>query len=308
MEWRFCTIFKKIYEIYSTDSIYPELLRNIPSSPKKLYAIGNVSLLNMNAISIVGSRNSSEYGRSITEKITKELVQNNIVIVSGMAVGIDSVAHKTCIKNGGKTIAILGSGFKHIYPKENEKLFFDIIESNGLVLSEFPLDSPVQMKNFPKRNRIISGLSLGVLVVEAAYRSGTSITARFAEMQGRKVFCIPNSIGNKNSYGTIELLKKGASLVRNAKDILCELKLNYSLNENVLNKKKEIKQLKILDENSKKIFDCISMNDGIDTDGICIKTNLNIVTVNQTLTYLEIDELIVSTENNGYKVIEDYYE
>ena len=148
-----------------------------------------------------------------------------MVIVSGMAKGIDSIAHETCIKNSGKTIAVLGSGFKHIYPKENERLFYNIIENDGLVLSEFPVDSPVQMKNFPRRNRIISGLSLGVLVIEAAYRSGTSITAKFAKAQKRKVFCIPNSIGNKNSYGTIELIKNGATLVRSAKDIFKNLDL-----------------------------------------------------------------------------------
>lgn len=301
-------ISKKIYEIYNSDSIYPELLKRISSSPKKLYAIGNINLLNMNSIAIVGSRNSSGYGESITKKITRDLAQNNIVIVSGMAVGIDSVAHKTCIESGGKTIAVLGSGFKYIYPKENEKLFFDIIENGGLVLSEFPLDSPVQMKNFPKRNRIISGLSLGVLVVEAAYRSGTSITARFAKMQERKVFCIPNSIGNKNSYGTIDLLRKGATLVRDAKDIFDELKLDYQSDEGTLNKKKTIKQLKILDENSRKIVDCISRNDGLDAESICMKTGLDIVIVNQVLTFLEIDEYVVDTRNNGYKLVEDYYE
>lgn len=170
--------------------------------------MGNISLLNKNSIAIIGSRNSSEYGRNITKKITKELVENNMVIVSGMAKGIDSIAHESCIKHAGKTIAVLGSGFKHIYPKENEKLFYNIIENDGLVLSEFPIDSPVQMKNFPRRNRIISGLALGVLVIEAAYRSGTSITAKFAKAQGKEVFCIPNSIGNKNSYGTIDLIKK----------------------------------------------------------------------------------------------------
>lgn len=301
-------ISKKIYEIYNYDSIYPELLKGISSSPKKLYAMGNINLLNMNSVAIIGSRNSSGYGESVAKKITKDLVQNNIVIVSGMATGIDSVAHKACIENGGKTIAVLGSGFKHIYPKENEKLFFDIIENEGLVLSEFPFDSPVQMKNFPKRNRIISGLSLGVLVVEAAYRSGTSITARFAKMQGRKVFCIPNSIGNKNSYGTIDLLRNGATLVRNAKDILSELELDYKSDEIVSSKKKRIKQLKILDENSRKVVDCISKNDGLDAESICIKTGLDIVIVNQILTFLEIDEYIIDTGNNGYKLVEDYYE
>ena len=283
------------------------------SPPKKLYAVGNISLLNMNSIAIVGSRNSSEYGEAITKKIAKDLAMENIVIVSGMALGIDSVAHKACIESGGKTIAILGSGFNHIYPKENEKLFLDIIQNDGLVISEFPLDSPVQMKNFPKRNRIISGLALGVLVIEAAYRSGTSITARFARAQGKKVFCIPNSIGNKNSYGTIDLVRKGAMLVRSAEDILVELNLKANLGkkgtiENNLKSKKSSKQLKILDENSKKIVDCIAQNKGLDAEKICIKTNLDVVTVNQLLTILEIDEVIVDTGKNGYDLVEAYYE
>ena len=263
----------------------------------------------MKSIAIVGSRNSSEYGEKMTQKITKELVENNIVIVSGMATGIDSVGHKTCIERGGKTIAVLGSGFRHIYPKENEKLFFDIIENDGLVMSEFPIDTPVQMKNFPKRNRIISGISLGVLVVEAAYRSGTSITARLAKNQGKKVFCIPNSIGNKNSYGTIDLVQKGAILIRSAKDILKELNIKYnSFDNNDFAIKKCEKQLKILDENSLKIIECIAHNKNTDAEKICIKTNLDIATVNQILTMLEIDEIIVDTGKNGYDLLEAYYE
>ena len=306
-------INKKVYEILKSAYIYPELWKEVVSPPKKLYAVGNISLLNMNSIAIVGSRNSSEYGEAITKKIAKDLAMENIVIVSGMALGIDSVAHKACIESGGKTIAILGSGFNHIYPKENEKLFLDIIQNDGLVISEFPLDSPVQMKNFPKRNRIISGLALGVLVIEAAYRSGTSITARFARAQGKKVFCIPNSIGNKNSYGTIDLVRKGAMLVRSAEDILVELNLKANLGkkgtiENNLKSKKSSKQLKILDENSKKIVDCIAQNKGLDAEKICIKTNLDVVTVNQLLTILEIDEVIVDTGKNGYDLVEAYYE
>ena len=307
------SINKKVYEILKSDYIYPELLKEVVSPPKKLYAIGNISLLNMNSIAIVGSRNSSEYGETITQKISKDLAKEDIVIISGMALGIDSVAHKACIENGGKTIAVLGSGFNHIYPKENEKLFLDIIQHHGLVLSEFPLDSPVQMKNFPKRNRIISGLSLGVLVIEAAYRSGTSITAKLARAQGKKVFCIPNSIGNKNSYGTIDLVRKGAMLVRNAEDILSELNLKSNLSKrstmgDKLKSKKSSKQLRILDENSKKIVDCIAQNKGLDAEKICIKTNLDIVTVNQLLTILEIDEVIVDTGKNGYDLEEAYYE
>lgn len=301
-------INKKIYEIYNTDNVYSNLLKEISNPPKKLYGMGNISLLNKNSIAIIGSRNSSEYGRNITKKITKELVENNMVIVSGMAKGIDSVAHETCIKNGGKTIAVLGSGFKYIYPKENEKLFYNIIENDGLVLSEFPIDSPVQMKNFPKRNRIISGLSLGVLVIEAAYRSGTSITAKFADAQGRKVFCIPNSIGNKNSRGTIEKIKNGAVLVTNASDIFKELGLGLNENNSIGKKEKLNKQLKILDKKDRKIFDCIYENEGINAEGISIKTNMDISTINQILTFLEIDEFIINIGMNKFKVSEEYYE
>lgn len=273
-----------------------------------MFAWGNLSLLNEPSIAVIGSRNSSEYGRNITQKITKDLVQNNVVIVSGMANGIDSVAHETCLKHGGKTIAVLGSGFKNIYPKENEKLFYKILENDGLLLSEFTIDTPVQMKNFPKRNRIISGLSLGVLVVEAAYRSGTSITAKYAKIQGKKVFCIPNSIGNKNSYGTIELIKQGAIIVTKASEILENVGLQIKA-ESKENKESRInKQLKILDENSKKIFNCLLENDVLNSEQISIKTELDVVTVNQLLTFMELDTIIKDVGFGRYKLCEEYYE
>ena len=297
-------INKKIYEIYPINPTYPDRLKKIPSAPKKIYAIGNISLLNEKSISIVGSRNSSEYGRKITKSITKDLVQSGIVIVSGMANGIDSVAHKTCLQYGGKTIAVLGSGFRNIFPKENEELFYQIIENNGLVISEYPIDTPVQMKNFPKRNRIISGLSLGLLVIEAAYRSGTSITAKYAKIQERKVFCIPNSIGNKNSYGTINLIQNGAILVRNAQDILKVLGMECLKESNIT----KFKQLELLDEESRKIFNCINKNESIDAEGISLQTGIDISKVNEIVTILEIDEVIKSIGFNKFKVCEEYYE
>ncbi len=297
-------IDKKIYEIYPINPTYPDMLKKIPSAPKKIYAIGNISLLNEKSISIVGSRNSSEYGRKITKSITKDLVQSGIVIVSGMANGIDSVAHKTCLEYGGKTIAVLGSGFRHIFPKENEELFHQIIENDGLVISEYPIDTPVQMKNFPKRNRIISGLSIGLLVIEAAYRSGTSITAKYAKVQERKVFCIPNSIGNKNSYGTINLIQNGAILVRNAQDILKVLGMECLKESNTV----KFKQLELLDEESKEIFNCINKNESIDAEGISMQTGIDISKVNELVTVLEIDEVIKSVGFNKFKICEEYYE
>lgn len=297
-------IDKKIYEIYPINPTYPDMLKKIRSAPKKIYAIGNISLLNEKSISIVGSRNSSEYGRKITKSITKDLVQSGIVIVSGMANGIDSVAHKTCLEYGGKTIAVLGSGFRHIFPKENEELFHQIIENDGLVISEYPIDTPVQMKNFPKRNRIISGLSIGLLVIEAAYRSGTSITAKYAKIQERKVFCIPNSIGSKNSYGTINLIQNGAILVRNAQDILKVLGMEFLKESNTV----KFKQLELLDEESKEIFNCINKNESIDAEGISMQTGIDISKVNELVTVLEIDEVIKSVGFNKFKICEEYYE
>lgn len=231
-------------------------------------------------------------------------MQSGIVIVSGMANGIDSVAHKTCLEYGGKTIAVLGSGFRHIFPKENEELFHQIIENDGLVISEYPIDTPVQMKNFPKRNRIISGLSIGLLVIEAAYRSGTSITAKYAKIQERKVFCIPNSIGSKNSYGTINLIQNGAILVRNAQDILKVLGMEFLKESNTV----KFKQLELLDEESKEIFNCINKNESIDAEGISMQTGIDISKVNELVTVLEIDEVIKSVGFNKFKICEEYYE
>lgn len=297
-------INNRVYEIYKDDAIFPESLKKIKGCPKKILALGNLNLFNENSISIIGSRNSTEYGEKMTKLITEDLVKNDIVIVSGLAKGIDSVAHKTCINSGGKTIAVLGSGFKNIFPKENEKLFYQIIDQGGLLLSEFPIDYPVQAKNFPKRNRIISGLSLGTVVVEATYRSGTSITARFARCQGKKVFCIPNSVGNKNSCGTINLLKDGAKLVTSGKDILENLNLKIKAEVS----KKQNKQIRILDKTSKIILDCINSYNIIDAEGIAINSNLEISEVNQLLTMMEIDGIIESVNGNKYKVSDGYNE
>lgn len=300
---------ESILEIHIHDNIYPDILREINNPPKRLYAIGNISLLNRKSVAIVGSRNSSEYGEKMTKKITKELVENNIVIVSGMANGIDTIAHETCIENYGETIAVLGSGFGYIYPKGNEKLFYKIIDCGGLVLSEYPISTPVNMKNFPKRNRIISGISMGTLVIEAAYRSGTSITAKLAKLQNKKVFCIPHSLGDKNSYGTIRLIQNGAILVRNGDDIIKKLGLDCDKKWgfNKLNSKKNHQEC-IIDDKSKKIVECIRANKNMDAEKISIETGLDITIVNAVLTMLEIEEIIVYTGKNGYDLAEAYYE
>ena len=199
---------------------YPEKLRNISCPPKKLYCLGNLSLLNCRSVAIIGSRNYSNYGKRAANEFSYNLAKDNICVVSGMARGIDSFAHEAAINAKGKTVAVLGSGLDIIYPKENKKLYEDIIKNNGLIISEYPIGTPPRKQNFPARNRIISGLSDGVLVIEARKNSGTNITVDFALEQGKDVFVIPGNIYSKTSDGTNFLIKEGAIPVTDYKDIL----------------------------------------------------------------------------------------
>jgi len=221
------------------DINYPENLKNIYNIPMLLQYYGDIYNSDRNAIAVVGSRNCDEYGRNVTETIVKQLVENGITIVSGMARGIDTVAHRSAIKYGGRTIAVLGSGLDICYPPENRELFEKISE-NGYVISEYLLGTKPESINFPKRNRIISGLSLGVLVIQANIKSGALITAQYALEQNREVFAIPANINNRKSSGCNKLIKQGAKLVENIDDIISEIKqfqgirnTNKQLNNNL---------------------------------------------------------------------------
>lgn len=199
---------------------FPEKLKIIKQSPKQLYLLGNEKLIFEDSFAVIGTRKISEYGIMCLEKIVKELVLRDIVITSGMAIGTDAIAHKLALDFGCKTIAVLGGGFDYIYPKENTNLFERILENDGLIVSEYPPKEKYKSEYFPKRNRIVSAISLGVLVIEATYRSGTSITVDYARKQGKKVFAIPGRIDSKYSYGVHEILKTGGILTTNAMDIL----------------------------------------------------------------------------------------
>lgn len=204
-----------------TDARYPALLREIPDPPPFLYVFGHLDSSIMN-IAVVGSRNATGYGISTTNRLCRDLASIGMTVVSGMAVGIDTAAHRGALSGHGKTIAVLGSGFDNVYPAENRKLFDDIAR-NGAVITEFPLATEPEPHNFPKRNRVISGMSLGTVVVEATRKSGSLITARLAAEQNREVFAVPGSIQSFKSMGTHTLIKQGAKLVEHARDIMDEL-------------------------------------------------------------------------------------
>lgn len=303
-----------IKEIYIEDKDYPKLLKNINNYPKKIYVMGNEKILNTKCVTVVGSRNMTEYGEKMTKEIVKKLTLAGITIVSGMAIGIDSIAHKTCIENGGRTIAVLGSGLNKIFPKQNEDLFKKILESNGCVISEYEPNTIAQKRFFPERNRIVSGLSLGTLVIEATYRSGTSITANYALEQKRELFCLPNCIGNKNSSGIINMLKKGANLITNADEILYKLglitkKLDYEkLEEEGKCKKNKIleeMELQNLDDNAKMIYYYIKENVTVNSEEISNELKINIQKINMYLSILELKGLIVNSSGLNFKVREE---
>lgn len=223
-----------IKRITFKDKNYPQILKKIPHFPKILYFKGKTILKKgEKAIAIVGTRRYSSYGKAVAFEMVSSLARAGLTIVSGLAPGIDTFAHQFTLEAGGKTIAVLGTGLdeKVIYPRSNLSLAKRILQGGGVLLSEFPPKTPGSKFTFPKRNRIISGLSLGVLVIEADERSGALITANYAKIQKRKVFAIPGSIFSKKSRGTNKLIKEGAILVTKAEEILKIFKIKEEKRE-----------------------------------------------------------------------------
>ena len=201
------------------DKLYPKTLKEIYDPPITLFAKGNVNLLNETSIAIVGCRNATNYGLLTSKKLAYDLAKKNILIVSGLAKGIDSCAHLGALEAEGKTIAVLGCGVDIPYPIQNIGLYKEILKKN-LIISEYIVGTKVEAGNFPARNRIISGLSHGIIVVEARENSGSMITVDFALEQGRNVYCVPGNINSLNSSGTNELIKQGAKLITSSEDVL----------------------------------------------------------------------------------------
>ena len=208
----------KIKTIILGDENYPEKLKYIYGNPQRLYVLGNEKLLNEKSIAIIGCREATRYGLENAYKFAYELAKRGICIISGFARGIDTYAHKGAVAVKGKTIAVLGCGLDIVYPSENIELYKQIIVNNGAIITEYPIGIKPEKHHFPTRNRIISGLSDGVLVVEAKKRSGTMITVEHALEQGQNVYAIPGNITSANSYGTNELIKEGAIPVTNIED------------------------------------------------------------------------------------------
>jgi DNA processing protein len=201
------------------DNAYPERLREIYDPPAVLWIRGNAELLARPGIAVVGTRHPSPYGAGMAEMLSRDLANRRLVIFSGMARGVDTAAHKGAIEAGGKTVAVWGTGIDVIYPKENKKLAESIVASGGTIVSEYPLGTFPAPQNFPIRNRILSGMSIGVLVIEAAEYSGTRITARCAMEQNRDVYAVPGNVTNKNAWGPNTLIKQGAKLTATWEDV-----------------------------------------------------------------------------------------
>lgn len=276
---------------------YPQLLKEINEPPLNLFYLGDLKRCNFNrCIAIVGSRNASSSSKKVLKNIISELKQTDLCIVSGLALGADTQAHKCAIENDLSTIAVIGGGFNKLYPQQNKELFNDIINKHGVVMSEaWPDFEPIAWR-FPHRNRIVNGLSKGTLIIEARLKSGAIITANMCLDEGRELMCIPGDILNPNTEGIYHLLKNGATMVTCASDIL------DVLNWNIPTKKKtEVTNLN-LNNYEQRIYDYIMLNNP-NFDDIMIKTQLNSDELLLHLTTLELKGLIKQVEGSRYTVI-----
>ena len=280
------------------NKLYPKILKNIKKAPKKLYINGNLDILNSNCIAIVGSRKNTKYGEKWCKKFAQEFIKYNLTIVSGMALGIDKIAHKTAIRNGGKTIAVLPSGLENIYPEENLELYNEIILNGGCVISEYEPKIKASSKNFLERNRIVSGLALGTLVVEGGKRSGTSVTARLTREQEKLVFCIPSSLENPKGITPNNLIKEGAILVTSVNDIIENYK--YLKLKKTKTTKKKITNTNIKEEYME-IYKLIPTNGSIHINEIIKKSNIAIQDISYKLMMLELEEKIEALPGQNYR-------
>lgn len=294
---------KKIGFISFADENYPKKLKDINDSPLGFFYIGDLSILSTVSVGIVGTRNPTSYGIRITEKITELFIEKKVVIISGLASGIDSCAHETSLKFG-KTIAILGTGLDEIYPQENYNLFEKIISKGGLVISEYPPDTPGMPWNFPQRNRLISALSDAVIVVEGNVQSGALITARFAIKQDKPLFAVPGPIDSPESNGPNLLIKSKASDVLISVDDVLEKIFDFEVNGKQANFdfEKKHKSLDELNESQKNIYKVLAKGSK-NFDYLVNETNLNIQELTSILSMLELKGFVEKSSSGEYIVV-----
>jgi DNA processing protein len=278
------------------DSNFPKNLRDLNGAPLVLYYKGSLNCLKTNSVAIVGTRRITSYGREVTEKFSGELANLGITIISGLAHGVDTVAHRACLIAGGRTVAVLGNGLETIYPSENKNLAEEIVKNGGAVISEFPLNYPALPVNFAIRNRIVSGLSDAVIVIEGAEKSGTLLTAGHAAEQGKTVFAIPGQITSPLSAAPLYLLKNGAKIATSVKDILEELNLQLSVDKEKIQRvipdtKEEAVLLEFLENESLHLDELVRMSNGKTSE------------ISARLTIMEMKGMVRSLGNGMYKKI-----
>lgn len=283
------------------DAHYPDALQVLRDAPIFLFYRGNSALLNQGSIAIVGSRNPSHYGREQAFTIAQQLVTSDWHVISGLAIGIDGEAHKGALSNStgigkGKTIAVLGSGLEAIYPKRHQSLADHIVAAGGVLLSEHLPDIKALAQHFPRRNRIVSGISLGTLVIEAAYKSGSLITAKLAVEQGREVFALPGAVTNPLSRGCHQLIKEGANLVEGAADIIGLLNSDLALDMRTVETEKP--KLLTLEGTAKVIYQAL---DVVPTavDSLVNRTGLSVAEITQQLILMELKSQVAQVPG-GY--------
>ena len=283
----------KVITILNFD--YPPTLREIDTPPAVLYLKGDEAIDSITAIGVVGTRRASQYGRSVAERLAEDLGRAGLVVVSGLAVGIDAAAHRGALKAGAKTVAVLGSGVAHPYPASNRTLA-DRICASGTLVSEYPLDTRPAKWTFPQRNRILSGLARGVVVVEAPERSGALITARLALEQGREVFAVPGPITSTTSVGTNRLIKDGAALVETVDDILNEFP---DLSEANRATTAATKPRITLSSVQQRVYDLIGL-EALHIDDIIARGGMSLAEVSHSLLVLQMENLIQEVEGHRY--------
>lgn len=277
---------------------YPLRLKEIPAPPPLLYVQGDLREGDEWAVAVVGTRRLTAYGRQVTRDLVAGLVRNNVTIISGLARGIDAVAHRTAVELGGRTIAVLGSGLDCVYPAEHRQLAQNIIKGHGALISEYGLGVQPESKNFPPRNRVISGLSLGIVVVEAGERSGALITTNFAADQNREVFAVPGNINSPVSKGTNKLIQEGAKLVTSVEDILEELNIHMVSEQTAV-------QMALPETAEEAAVYAHLSSQPIHIDELSRKTQLPSSLVSSTLTVMELKGMVRQTGGMHYTLIRE---